>query len=140
MCQENERLNKSSGKISFIHSDLFKSFPKKLQNKFNVIIFNPPYLPAIDKDTNHFSNDKDYSWKGGEKGYEILINFFSEVLMFLASGSNAIKIIYYITSSRVKKDKITEKLNNLGFQTQELVKTHVFFEDIILNRAIRIST
>lgn len=138
--KKNEKLNnKTTGKIHYIHSNLFKSFPKKLKNKFNVIFFNPPYLPSIKELEVQSFDERDYAWRGGEIGNEILLDFFDEIHSFLNKENNAINLIYFITSSRVKNDTTTAKLMHLGFQTEELVKSHFFFEDIILNRAVRIS-
>ena len=137
--KKNEKLNVSKGKIHFIHSNLFQSFPAKLHNKFNIIIFNPPYLPALEDNGNNSFSDLDHSWSGGEKGYETLFEFFNEALKFLNPANNAVVLFYYITSSRVERENITERLKYLGFQTEEVAKTHIFFEDIILNRATRIS-
>jgi len=134
--KQNEILNLRLSKIHFIRSNLFKSFPKKLHNRFNIIIFNPPYLPALEENKGSTSSEKDYSWKGGIMGYESLIKFFNEVLNFL----NHDHMIYFITSSRINKEYIDEKLSYLGFQSEVIAKKHIFFEDIILNRAVRISS
>lgn len=138
--KKNEKLNNLSGKIYYIHSNLFKSFPKNLYNKFNVIFFNPPYLPSINMMDDHSFDDRDYSWRGGKIGNEILLEFFDEVCLFLNSERNSINSIYFITSSRIKTESITERLKQLGFQTRQLEKIHFFFEDIMLNRAVRISS
>ena len=136
--KKNVRLNNLNGKIHFIYSNLFQSFPKKVQHKFNVIIFNPPYLPSIDANNGQTFSYKDYCWKGGKDGHEILLEFLNDVLFYFAPEHNAVNLLYFITSSRINKGIITERLNYLGFKTENLVKTHFFFEDIILNRAIRI--
>jgi HemK-related putative methylase len=138
--KNNKKINKVKGKINFIQSNLFKSFPIKLKNMFNVIIFNPPYLPALDHSTQHTKRNIDYSWYGGEKGYETLLNFLNEVPTYLNPDNNAPCLLYFVTSSRVSKKKITKILNQLGFQLMEVSKTHFFFEDIILNKAVRISS
>ena len=137
--KNNEKINNFKGEIRFIHSDLFKSFPKKLKHKFNVIIFNPPYLPALEIKTNKTSTDIDYSWNGGEEGNETILLFFNQVVPFLNPDHNAICLLYFITSSRVKRDNISKTLLKLGFETNIIAKKHLFFEDIILNRAVRIS-
>ena len=135
--KNNEKINNLKGEINFIHSDLFKSFPKKSKHKFNVIIFNPPYLPALEIKTGKSSTDTDYSWNGGQEGYETLVEFFNQVDPFLNPDHNAICLLYFITSSRVNRDKIINILLKLGFQTSIIAKKHIFFEDIILNRSIR---
>ncbi len=137
--KNNEKMNNFKGKIHFIHSDLFKFFPKKLKHKFNVIIFNPPYLPALEIKNDKPSTDIDYSWNGGKEGYETLLDFFNQVVPFLNPDRNAICLLYFITSSRVIRDNIIKLLLKLGFQTDIIAKKHIFFEDIILNRAVRIS-
>lgn len=137
--KNNKKINNFKGEIRFIHSDLFKSFPKKLTHKFNVIIFNPPYLPGLEIKTDKPSTDIDYSWNGGEEGYETLLEFFNQVVPFLNPDHNAICLLYFITSSRVLRDNISEILLKLGFETNIIAKKHIFFEDIILNRAVRIS-
>ena len=138
--KNNKKVNKVKGKIYFIQSDLFKSFPIKLKNKFNVIIFNPPYLPAIDHNLSYTISDIDYSWNGGEKGYEALINFFNEIPTYLNFENSTACLLYFVTSSRIRKENITKVLTQLGFQLTEVAKTHIFFEDIILNKAVRISS
>jgi len=57
-----------SKNIKFIHFDLFNNIPKI---KFDIIIFNPPYLPA----------DKfgDESTNGGKYGFEILERFLKKL-------------------------------------------------------------
>ncbi|MEJ2295553.1 MAG: methyltransferase [Candidatus Lokiarchaeota archaeon] len=136
--KNNKKINNVKGKIYFIQSDLFKYFPIKLKNKFNVIIFNPPYLPALDHNKQHTVSDIDYSWNGGDKGYETLINFFNEVPHYLNLDNGAVCLLYFVTSSRINKEKFPKVLAQLGFQLTEVAKTHLFFEDIILNRAVRI--
>ena len=61
----NEIFNNLKKSVTFIHSDLFKKFPVNLKNSFNVIIFNPPYLPSF-KFNNKVRAKKniDTSWDG----------------------------------------------------------------------------
>jgi len=64
LSKHNERLNKFEGEIEFVKSDLFKAFPIALKHSFDVIIFNPPYLPSsniIQK--QKFMKKIDYSWE-----------------------------------------------------------------------------
>jgi methylase of polypeptide subunit release factors len=131
---ENKKLNQIEGKIHYIQSDLFKSFPRNLMHKFNVIIFNPPYLPSLEIQAEKKRKIKDLSWDGGNKGYEVLIEFFNQVRPFLST--NNISLIYFITSNRINIRFISKIINKIGFQMSELKKIHYFFEDIILNRAI----
>ncbi|NVM46070.1 MAG: methyltransferase [Candidatus Lokiarchaeota archaeon] len=129
----NESSNNLEKNITFIQSDLFKSFPANLKDSFNVIIFNPPYLPSL-RYNNHVQVKKgiDNSWNGGEKGFEIFVEFISQAKSFLDSSQNF--YIYYISSSVANFQNIIEQIENCGFKNTILKKKHVFFEDIILNR------
>lgn len=129
----NEKLNQDSSKIIYLQSDLFLSFPKSLRSTFNIIIFNPPYLPSLPKMKEKLPKKKiDHSWDGGLKGIEIIIDFLKEVKNFL--NLNKAHYIYFISSNRCKLDELETQIANLGFKHKKLEKTHIFFEDIILNR------
>ncbi|MBY8989871.1 MAG: methyltransferase [Candidatus Lokiarchaeota archaeon] len=131
--KNNERLNQSSSKIIYLQSDLFLSFPKSLRSTFNIIIFNPPYLPSLPKIEEQLPKKKiDHSWDGGLKGIEIIIDFLKDVKNFL--NLNKAHYIYFISSNRCKLDELETQIINLGFKHEKLEKTHIFFEDIILNR------
>ena len=129
----NEAANQINKEITFIHSDLFESFPESLKYSFNIIVFNPPYLPSsqlIDKNNN--KKIIDCSWDGGLKGYEILINFLENAKFFLNLKKN--HSIYYITSSKTDLLELNQKIKNLNYENIVLEKRHIFFEDIFLNK------
>ncbi|MFX1375501.1 MAG: methyltransferase [Promethearchaeota archaeon] len=131
--KKNEVLNKINNKIIYYHSDLFKSFPESSKSMFNIIIFNPPYLPSsplIEESRN--TKGIDYSWDGGIKGVEIVIDFLKEAKEFLNLERD--HYIYCITSSRSNIDQFERRLIDLGYKNKKLKKAHKFFEDIILNR------
>jgi len=125
-----------SDKMLFLKSDLFSFFEKKCItprngsfdisdiednhfNKFDMIIFNPPYLPEDE-------NDRDIALDGGKKGYEIIERFLSEAKKFLAEDG----LILLIFSSFTDKEKIDRLIQKNGFIDEELERVHVSFEDI----------
>ncbi|MFX0080817.1 MAG: HemK2/MTQ2 family protein methyltransferase [Candidatus Hodarchaeota archaeon] len=129
----NEILNKINYEIEYFQSDLFKSFPDSLRSKFNIIVFNPPYLPTssvIKESTNKKAID--HSWDGGYKGIEILTDFLKEAKKFLNLKNP--HYVYYISSSSSKIDELDKQIIDLGYENEKLEKIHMFFEDIILNR------
>jgi HemK-related putative methylase len=129
----NERTNNYKDNITFIESDLFRKFPTNLQHSFDIIVFNPPYLPSINyKENNIIHNRSDSNWDGGERGFEVFLEFLRQVKIFLNSEQKY--YIYYISSSSADLSQLNEELEILGFQNSVLNKRHVFFEDIILNR------
>lgn len=133
--KNNENLNGFNSKIHYIHSNLFKSFPNSLKNLFDIIIFNPPYLPPINENNfRDLSNKKDFCWNGGKWGIEIFKEFLNEVREFLNLTHEC--YIYYISSSRGNQKKLNNLIEEKRFKNQVLEKKHIFFEDIILNRLI----
>jgi release factor glutamine methyltransferase len=107
----------ADGKITFVQSDLFSSVKKG--NMFDTIIFNPPYLPADEKDP-HPALD------GGPKGHETLQRFFDDVPMFLAEEG----IILIVFSSITKKDVVDSMIRHKMLDFELLDKQHVSFEDL----------
>ena len=131
--KSNERLNNINKKIHFIHSDLFNSFPDKLQNRFDLIIFNPPYLPSIEyHDSNKKSSKLDISWDGGPKGYDVFLRFIKQFQLFIKLDSPSFG--YYISSSYTDLDELNTQIEKCNLFNEVLLKKHVSFEDIILNR------
>jgi len=108
---KNERLRK----ISVLHSDLFGN----VFGKFNLILFNPPYLP-MDKDID------DPALYGGKKGWEISEKFFMQASKFLAHDG----IILFLFSSLTNKDKIDNILKQNLFQHKLLETQKLPFEEL----------
>lgn len=129
----NEKLNTSSNKIIYLQSDLFDSFPNSLRSTFNIIVFNPPYLPSLPDINEKLLKERiDYSWDGGLEGIELIIDFLKVVKNYL--NLNKDHYIYFISSSRSKLDELETQIIDLGFRHEKLEIIHIFFEDIILNR------
>ncbi|MFX1364215.1 MAG: HemK2/MTQ2 family protein methyltransferase [Promethearchaeota archaeon] len=129
----NQKRNKMNNQITLLNSDLFKSFPDKLKHTFNIIIFNPPYLPSSSLvKENHNKQNIDFSWDGGLKGYEVLIDFLTVAKTFLNLREE--HYIYFISSSRTNLKELDKSIINLGYTKRIVAKKHIFFEDIILYR------
>ncbi len=62
--------------LTVLRSDLFSD----VEGVWDVIVFNPPYLPK------HPELDKDDRWDGGEKGNEVLIEFLELAPEYLNQG------------------------------------------------------
>ena len=128
----NQGLNNIDNQITLIKSNLFESFPKSLSHSFNIIIFNPPYLPSSELvEQNEEKKAIDRSWNGGTKGVEIFSRFLEDVKEFMHPKGCS---IYYISSSRVNLEELSDIIEKNGFSNMVINKKHVFFEDIILNK------
>jgi len=114
-CEKN--IKRISNRIKFIRSDLFKKIPKQ---KFDSIIFNPPYLPQ----------DKgiiDKTIYGGKNGYEVIERFLNSCNDYLAKRG----IILLLFSNRSKKEKIHEIIENNCLEKEEIsIKELPFFEKL----------
>jgi len=95
-----------------IKSDLFENINKK----YNLIIFNPPYLP---EDSKEPENSK-LTTTGGKKGDEIIIKFLKQAKDYLNKNGK----IFLLTSS------LTPKIDfdKLGYKSKELGCERLFQE------------
>ena len=103
-------LNKNG--IKTIKSDLFEN----IKDKFDLIIFNPPYLPG----------KKDKTIHGGKYGHEILEKFLTKLNNYLKNDGKAL-IVFSSLTNKHKVNNIIKK-NNLKFK--ELEKESLFFEEL----------
>jgi len=99
-------------------SDLFSN----VWGKFDLIIFNPPYLP----DEKLEDEESKKITTGGKHGYEILERFFAQVDNHL-NENGKILIVFSSLTNKNKVNKIIKK-NNFKFQLLESKK--LFFEEL----------
>ncbi|MFW9969749.1 MAG: methyltransferase [Candidatus Odinarchaeota archaeon] len=138
-CAEiNQKLNGIDHELIFIHSNLFQSFPINLKNSFNIIIFNPPYLPSSQLIKKEDKIAIDYSWDGGPKGYGLILNFLKIANSFLNLQKQ--HYIYFITSNRTNLNFLNKKITVLGYQNEIVQQKRLFFEQLYLNRLKYIKT
>lgn len=96
------------------------------KDSFDVIIFNPPYLPTIKKDLVGGSGWFDMAVSGGIDGLNIIKRFINQVSGFLRKNGR----IYFVFSSLSDIDKLESiiKKNNFIF---EIVNSCRFDDEII---------
>lgn len=100
-----------------IKSNLFSNINKK--ERFNLIIFNPPYLPE-----HRFDKEKDTT--GGKKGCEIIIKFLKQAKSYLDKNGT----ILLLFSSLSKPKIILKKSEQLNYSPTELSSKKLFFEEL----------
>ncbi len=111
-------MNIRDKKVNFAYSNLFSN----IKEKFDLIVFNPPYLPR-DKD-----DIRDKALIGGKHGYEILKKFLDNAGKHLEKNGRMLVVF----SSLTGKDKVDEAIKSNGFRSKLLERSHVFFEDIYM--------
>lgn len=96
-----------------VKSDLFK----KIKKTYDVIIFNPPYLPE-DK------YDKESDTTGGKKGDEVIIKFLKDAKRHLKKEG---KIFLLISSLTPKID-----FKKLKYKTRKIANKRLFYEELFV--------
>ena len=93
-------------------SDLFKN----ILGKFDLIIFNPPYLPEDSKEPF----DSRIATTGGKKGNEIILRFLKQAKDYLNENGK----IFLLTSS------LTPEIDfkKFGYKVKELGSKSLFYE------------
>ncbi len=110
---ENTRYNAARNglELKCIKSDLFSS----IEEKFDLIAFNPPYLPT---------KGEDISWDGGKEGMEVIKRFLNEAWRYLRKGG----VIYIILSSLNNVEKLQRSFDFYKFE--KIAEEKFFFERI----------
>lgn len=101
-------------------SDLFSNISKK--EKYNIMIFNPPYLPER-RGKEYESRISKTMTTGGDGGGEIINKFFEQSKKHLEENG----IIFLIASSLTKNIK-WNKLNK--FDKKKINQKNLFFEKL----------
>jgi len=114
---------KANVKINFIISDLFKALNK--QDKYDIIIFNPPYL--VSDKIEYLALD------GGKEGREIIDKFLTEFDKHLTD--NGFVLLLHTDYNDLKETE--EKLAKKSFRFEIVAKQHIFFEDLYILRIFK---
>ena len=115
--------------IEILWGNLFEVVENK---KFDVILFNTPYLPTEDDEV--LDNTINYAFDGGLNGRKVIDLFLNEVGNHLNDGG----IVQMIQSSLSGNDETLAILDELGFIAEIAASEHFFFEDITLINAYKI--
>lgn len=110
--------NLKNKKISAIKSDLFNKIKKS--DKFDLIIFNPPYLPE-----DKFDKEKDTS--GGKNGDETILEFLKKARAHLTEKGE----ILLLLSSFTPKERI-ERVISKEYEKTQIAERKLFFEILFI--------
>ena len=107
-----------SKNIPAIISNLFQ----KIKGEFDLIIFNPPYLPEDKLEPQ----DSKKATTGGEKGDEILLKFLKQAKKHLEKNG----IILLAISSLTPQDKILNIIHKNNFSYKVISRKSFFMETL----------
>jgi len=108
-------------RIEVVESNLFE----KIQGNFDIIAFNPPYLP----DRSGLTSWAERAWSGGSEGTDIILRFMEEAWKHLTPDGQIILILSSLGGLlrvlRAAKER---------YITELLEENHMFFESIYAYR------
>ena len=123
----NAVLNNVKKRISFIQGDLFS--PIKKTEKFDLILFNAPYLPEVELNSLTWI---ERAWFGGLTGRKVIDAFLSEVINYLSKKGR----ILLLQSTLSNLERTIFRFVEYNLKTKIIAKTAVpFFETIALIEA-----
>jgi release factor glutamine methyltransferase len=126
----NSKLNNIKQKIDFRKGDLFSPLDKN--EKFSLIIFNPPYLPTYKED--RIKNLINKAWDGGKEGRDLIDKFIEQSPGFLKNNGR----ILLVQSSLSNIKETIRKFSKLGFVVEKIAEEKFFFEKIVVIKAKKV--
>ena len=126
--KNNAKQNRVSEKVEFRLGSIFE--PIKPDEKFDLIIFNAPYLPSEKPLEKQSLIER--AWSGGREGRELIDAFISQVSKFIKETGR----VLLVQSSLSDIAKTTQMFAENGFKTEVIAKRDTgFFESIMLIKA-----
>ncbi len=104
--------------VRILKSDLFEN----IKEKFDLIIFNPPYVPS----ESNFREINDLAWAGGESGREIIDKFLDQFKSYLNDNG----ILLLLQSSLSDIDKTLKKISK--FKPEIVASKKLAWETLVV--------
>ncbi len=94
--------------------------------KFDLILFNTPYLPT---DENEKVNDElEAAWDGGKDGRSVINRFIKYLPEYLTPNGR----VQLVQSSLSNVEETTGRLMEMGFEVSITASERFFFEEVVL--------
>lgn len=123
-CQ-NARING----IEVVRTDLFNG----ICGKFDVIIFNPPYLPTADDE--RLDTWLNRAFDGGPDGRDVIRQFLAGVNRVLPVGGRVLTVF----SSLTDIEAVTGLYEEYGFSVETVAREKVPFEVLVVLKCVRVA-
>jgi release factor glutamine methyltransferase len=121
--RRNAVLNQLDGVCQIVQSDLLASFGT--DDRFSVISFNPPYLPADNE-----QSVMDPAVIGGQTGTETAERFIREAVHHLTNPGS----VYVVVSSLAQSRRVKSTMSEHSMRVEGLKSSSFFFERISVLR------
>lgn len=122
LAEKNVKINEIKN-IDLCFGNLFEPVKNK---KFDLILFNPPYLPTEKDDI--LEDDLNHAFDGGIDGMKVITPFINQVKDYLKCGGK----VQMIHSSLSKIQETATQLEKIGFEVEITAHERFFFEEIVL--------
>lgn len=119
--QKNAKAHEVGNRIDFRRGNLFGPIESE---KFDIVIFNPPYLPIPPSESLGGRLEK--AWDGGPSGRKLTDRFLRKVEKYLKSGGRFLLIQSSLSGGEETLEKLDEKFE------VERKRKKFFFEEISL--------
>ena len=128
LARKNFEANDIEG-IEILFGNMFEPVENR---KFDVILFNTPYLPTEEGEV--LDDTINYAFDGGLNGRKVIDLFLDELGNHLNDGG----IVQMIQSSLSGNEETLQKFDEMGFISEIAESEHFFFEDITLINAYKV--
>lgn len=121
--------------IEVVLTDLVSAFSP---NAFDVVVFNPPYLPTEPEGLPIDPEEADQDWmkvalSGGETGRAVVEPFLDSVSRVLRPDG----VVLLLVSSLTGPDEVEERADEAGFETERVVEESHFFEQLVVLKLVQ---
>ncbi len=107
-------------RMDVIHSDLFKKVP----DKFDIIIFNPPYLPVEE-------GEDDITYAGGKTGRDVIEKFIDKISGHLKPDGTVLLLISSLTGEK----ETIQLFAKQRMKTEIIARAKIPWEELIVIKA-----
>ncbi len=119
---KNRLEEKQNQDVVVLRSNLFD----KIKNiKFDLILFNPPYLPSNE---NEAKREIEKAWLGGEDGLKIIKKFLNQAKNHLSDKGKILLLI----SNKTNNKEFKRFLTSIGYNYRVVKEKKLFFEKLFL--------
>lgn len=108
----------------FVESDLFK----KVSESFDVIVFNPPYVPGEEE----LGTEEEKAWRGGEQGREVTDRFIEKIGQHLVETGE----VFLLQSSLNDVELTRDRFEDRGFTVEIVAEDKLPWEKLVVLHAV----
>ncbi len=122
-CAVKNLIANKSYNVELRKGDLFEPVQGE---KFDLILFNTPYLPTNEDEI--VENELDAAWDGGSDGRKVIDSFLAGLKDHLNPGGR----VQLVQSSLSDIDRTIEKLDRIGLDASVTAREKCFFEEVVV--------